>query len=70
MNKTIYTVSGGCVLCGTCQSVCPADAVELGTDGARIAPARCIGCGKCMDNCPVEVIEPELQSPNEPSHDG
>ena len=34
MNKTIYTVTGGCVLCGTCQSVCPADAVQLGADGA------------------------------------
>lgn len=69
MNKTIYTVTGGCVLCGTCQSVCPADAVQLGADGARIVPDRCIGCGQCADNCPVEVIEPLREEKPGENHD-
>jgi len=43
-----------CILCGTCASVCPTGAVEVGdevvTDGEV-----CILCCACVKNCPTEA---------------
>ncbi len=57
-HKKVYKVRGGCVLCCTCQMICPADAVEIDAQGAHIDPEACIGCGRCAANCPAEAIEP------------
>ncbi len=48
-----------CIGCGTCEEICPMDAVTMqkATPRARkkkkaaIDPARCIGCGLCVYKC-------------------
>ena len=56
----------GCVACGLCPTVCPANCIRLvgGEDdqGNRypvvyeIDEFRCIFCGMCQEVCPVEAI--------------
>lgn len=55
--KTIYKVDASlCINCGTCMSVCEADAITLGKKNASIDMDKCISCGKCKDACPREAI--------------
>ena len=56
-NSKKYKVRGGCVLCVTCQTVCPVNAIRIDGDGAHIDPAVCVACGQCKANCPAEAIE-------------
>ena len=44
-----------CVGCGTCQEVCPADAISV-KEIARVDPKRCIGCGCCVEQCPSGAL--------------
>jgi electron transport complex protein RnfB len=47
----------GCLGLGTCEEVCPFDAVRIDEDGlAAIDEERCTGCGICVNNCPKEVL--------------
>lgn len=45
----------GCTACGTCEDVCPFEAVTL-ADTALIDAEKCFGCGVCAGACPEEVI--------------
>ena len=63
--KAAFIVSGGdkacpygCLGLGTCQRVCPFDAVEISEDGiAVINPEKCTGCGICIKECPKGIIQ-------------
>ena len=52
----------GCVGCGACAEVCPADAIELSDELKDSPPKRkialyydiCIFCGQCQANCITE----------------
>jgi NAD-dependent dihydropyrimidine dehydrogenase PreA subunit len=54
-----------CTMCGSCQEVCPRDAIEgdpyvpyLGDNRPYvIREAKCDGCGRCVEACPVNAIE-------------
>ncbi|MBM4241727.1 MAG: 4Fe-4S dicluster domain-containing protein [Euryarchaeota archaeon] len=46
---------GLCVFCGTCEIVCPTDAIEIIDDHAEIDKTRCIMCGSCFAACPVLI---------------
>jgi len=46
-----------CIKCGRCQKICPADAIEIGDNGAMFNRDRCIACFCCMEVCPVDAIE-------------
>jgi heterodisulfide reductase subunit A len=61
-------VTGDCINCGTCETVCPVEATEPGKraiytefyDGRVIRTVdldTCTFCGKCADECPVEAID-------------
>ncbi len=52
-------LAGKCIACGArCQSVCPADAVEMNEAGEPIILLdKCIGCVKCVKVCPVQALE-------------
>ena len=47
----------GCIGCGVCVSVCPAEAIALNESGvAEVDETRCLGCGACADACPQGII--------------
>ncbi len=51
------TCPGGCMGLGTCQRVCPFDAIEITEDGlAVIDREKCTGCQKCVPACPRKCI--------------
>lgn len=49
--------SYGCLGFGTCENVCPFDAIHVYDDGiAHVDEEKCVGCGKCIEACPKAVI--------------
>ncbi len=50
-----YVIDDNCVACGTCQPVCPTEAISEG-DIYVIDPDVCISCGSCAEACPNEAI--------------
>lgn len=49
------STEGLCVFCGTCEIVCPTNAIEIVDDHAEIDKSRCIMCGSCTAACPVLI---------------
>ncbi|MBN1307009.1 MAG: 4Fe-4S binding protein [Chitinispirillaceae bacterium] len=50
------TCSGGCIGHGTCETVCPVDAITMKNSLPVIDPARCTGCGLCVNICPKKIL--------------
>lgn len=50
-----------CIACGTCQGVCPAEAVVANDagDGFKINTDICLECGACAASCPIGAIVEE-----------
>ena len=46
----------GCLGCGDCAKVCPANAIHVANGVARVTPELCIGCGLCTKTCPKHII--------------
>lgn len=44
-----------CDECGTCISVCPADALLL-TQSLTAEAAKCTSCGRCVSTCPFGAL--------------
>ena len=53
-----YLITDECISCGSCQSVCPVEAISEGDDKYLIDPNLCTECGTCAEQCPVEAIKP------------
>jgi len=52
------TCGSGCLGLGSCQRVCPFDAIEMTAQGlAVINRDKCTGCQKCVATCPRQVIK-------------
>lgn len=51
-----YVITDRCIACGTCQSVCPVEAISEG-EIYHIDPDTCISCGSCASVCPNDAIE-------------
>ncbi|RMD59762.1 4Fe-4S dicluster domain-containing protein [Candidatus Parcubacteria bacterium] len=53
-----------CIGCGTCERVCPENAVAMYHTAQGIKPRTdydyCKGCGLCASECPVKAIKMEL----------
>ena len=49
-------VVSGCVKCGTCIKVCPANAIKIEDNIFIIDLKRCIFCGNCAFYCSKEAI--------------
>ena len=46
-----------CTGCGLCIPWCPADAIAMEEDAARIDSKLCIGCGECLTVCRFDAIQ-------------
>ncbi|MDE5662916.1 MAG: 4Fe-4S binding protein [Muribaculaceae bacterium] len=53
-----YVIGENCVACGTCQTVCPVEAISEGAI-YKIDPDTCISCGSCASVCPSDAISEE-----------
>ena len=51
-----YVISEACTKCGSCEPVCPSEAIAEGDDKYVIDPEKCVDCALCVDECPVEAI--------------
>jgi ferredoxin len=49
-----------CDECGTCISVCPADALMFNAK-LRADRAKCISCGMCVKVCPFAAIQLDVE---------
>lgn len=48
----------GCLGLGTCERVCPFDAIHVTEDNIAVVDKdKCTACGKCIDACPKLVIK-------------
>ena len=45
-----------CVGCGTCEAICPFDALSLEAGVMRVNEVVCKGCGSCRSACPSGAI--------------
>lgn len=48
-----------CTGCETCVDECPAAAIEMNSDKAKVNNELCVDCGSCVDVCPTEAITME-----------
>ena len=46
----------GCLGMGTCESVCPFDAIHVVDGVALVDREKCTGCGACAKACPNAII--------------
>ena len=46
----------GCLGFGTCEKVCPFDAIHVKDGVAKVDEDKCKACGKCVDACPKHII--------------
>jgi Na+-translocating ferredoxin:NAD+ oxidoreductase subunit B len=47
----------GCLGLGTCERVCPVNAISMKQGVAVVDPQKCIGCGLCVESCPRHLIK-------------
>ncbi len=47
----------GCIGFGTCELLCPQDAIHVENGIAVVRAEKCIGCGICVDSCPKHIIK-------------
>jgi len=52
-----HVISDECVVCGTCVSECPVNAISEGAP-YLIDASTCTDCGACVSVCPVNAITP------------
>ena len=51
-----YVISDACTKCGSCESVCPSEAISEGETKYVVDADTCVDCALCADECPVEAI--------------
>jgi len=54
-----YKITDKCTSCGSCEKVCPVEAIAKGKDRYVIDADKCVSCGACTSECPVEAIVEE-----------
>lgn len=52
-----HYITDDCTMCGSCEPVCPVEAISSGDPQFNIDLDTCIDCGACDDVCPVDAIK-------------
>lgn len=50
-------ISAACTGCGSCQAVCPVEAVEIRDGKAVVDTGKCIFCRECAEVCPPTALQ-------------
>ncbi len=45
-----------CTNCGACMEICPANAIVIENNKAKIIEDKCRGCYACQNVCPTGAI--------------
>ncbi len=67
----MYDIDSTCISCGTCEEVCPVNAIRMvepgdgGDPEPRIDMNTCTYCQACVKNCPVDAITIEESVPSD-----
>ncbi|MFV0313801.1 MAG: 4Fe-4S binding protein [Anaerotignum sp.] len=57
MKKLAIISTADCVACGSCQKVCPKNAITIHNGiAAKVDNTLCVGCGMCSKSCPADII--------------
>ena len=48
-----------CTGCETCVSECPASAIAMESEKAKVDKDMCVDCQTCVDVCPAEALSME-----------
>ena len=48
-----------CTGCGTCEEVCPVEAIKVENEKAKVDNDECVDCGTCVDECPEGALSLE-----------
>lgn len=61
----IVITEDSCILCGACQRVCTADAIEVERKERTwtINHFRCVQCSACVEACPTHSLEMDPHRP-------
>ncbi len=54
--ELIY-LSDRCIMCGTCQVVCPNGVHEVNDAGHMLSREACTLCGRCVAHCPAQALQ-------------
>lgn len=54
--KQLLFYSALCKRCGSCEKVCPANAINVCEEGTQLFRDRCLACGKCTAVCPAKAL--------------
>jgi NAD-dependent dihydropyrimidine dehydrogenase PreA subunit len=50
-----YTNPDKCIGCGSCETVCPTEAIHMEGAFAAVKQDLCIDCGACVPSCPARA---------------
>ena len=48
-----------CTGCGTCEEVCPVEAIKVEDGKAKVDEEECVECGTCVEECPEGALSLE-----------
>ncbi|HEY60057.1 MAG TPA: 4Fe-4S binding protein [Anaerolineae bacterium] len=51
-----HVITDECIVCGSCETECPENAISMGDEHYEIDPEKCKDNAACVEVCPVDAI--------------